>query len=193
MNGILLGIEIAAGICIFYLLFFKVGPFLLLPARGWWYMRVARNVTPPPEVRRYLMKSGMKKLHGADLSPDAQFDIAVAQLAAATDETGTFDEMTGDLLQDALARLGKAQQAIQQKKQEIIDTGAAEGKTISTEAILKHVLKLKTTYSGADPEGYGRDIDAFVEDFRRRHGPEIPVDTAYSLLRELEAKHGRVE
>ncbi len=66
-------------------------------------------------------------------------------------------------------------------------------KTISTEAALKHVLDLKTTYDGPNREEYVSDIDQFVNEFRQKHGPQIPLDQAYALLQELEARFGRVE
>ena len=82
---------------------------------------------------------------------------------------------------------------LERQKEEIIRKGADAGKTISTEAALKYVLKSKETYDGPDREEYVRKIDRFVDDFRREHGPQIPADQAYALLKELEARFGRVE
>jgi hypothetical protein len=67
------------------------------------------------------------------------------------------------------------------------------GKSISTEAALKYVLELKTTYEGPNREEYVSEIDGFANEFRKKHGPQIPVDQAYDLLKELEARFGRVE
>jgi len=67
------------------------------------------------------------------------------------------------------------------------------GKMISTEAALKHVLELKTTYEGPNREEYVSEIDRFADEFRKEHGPQIPVDQAYAMLKELETRFGRVE
>ncbi len=82
---------------------------------------------------------------------------------------------------------------IEQRRQSIIDKGAAAGKTISTEAALKHVLELKTKYDGPNREEYLFEIDHFTDEFRKKHGPQIPVDQAYAMLKEFEARFGRVE
>jgi len=82
---------------------------------------------------------------------------------------------------------------IERKRQAIIDKGAADGKTISTEAALKHVLNLRATYDGPGREEYVRELDQLIDDFRKKFGPQIPVDQAYALLKEIEARFGRVE
>lgn len=82
---------------------------------------------------------------------------------------------------------------IERKRQEIISRGAADGKMISTEAALKYVLDLRTTYDGLDREEYVAELDRIIDDFRREHGPQIPVDEAYAILKELEARAGPVE
>ncbi|HEX3437971.1 MAG TPA: hypothetical protein VHT24_14475 [Pseudacidobacterium sp.] len=71
--------------------------------------------------------------------------------------------------------------------------GAADGKTISTEAALKYVLERKATYDGPDREQYVAELDQFVDEFRKKHGPQIPVAEAYAILKELEARFGRVK
>jgi hypothetical protein len=82
---------------------------------------------------------------------------------------------------------------IERKRQAIIDQGAADAKTISTEAALKHVLELKAAYDGPNREEYVADLDRFIEEFRKKHGPQIPVAEAYAILKELEARFGPVE
>ena len=69
----------------------------------------------------------------------------------------------------------------------------AAGKSISTEAALKYVWELKTTYKGTNREEYVSEIDRFANEFRKKHGPQIPVDKAYAIFKELEARLGRVE
>ena len=82
---------------------------------------------------------------------------------------------------------------VERKRQTIIDKGTAAGKTISTEAALKSVVELRATYDGPDREEYVADLDRVIEDFRKRHGPQIPIAEAYAILKELEARFGRVE
>ena len=64
---------------------------------------------------------------------------------------------------------------------------------ISTEAVLKHVLESKTTYEGPNREEYVAEINRLADDFRKEYGPEIPADQAYAMLKELEARFGRVD
>jgi hypothetical protein len=121
---------------------------IFLRARAWWYLRIAKNSTIPPDVGRYLIA-----------------------------------------LRD---RNRLAIEEIERKRQAIIDKGAAEGKTISREAVLKRVLEQKATYDGPDREEYIAELDQVIDDFRKNHGPEIPVDEAYAMLKDLEARFGRV-
>jgi hypothetical protein len=71
---------------------------ILMPIRAWWFLRIARYATPPPDVSRYLLER------------------------------------------------------IERSRQDVIREGAAAGKTISTEAALKHVLELKTKHDGPNRE-----------------------------------------
>jgi hypothetical protein len=66
-------------------------------------------------------------------------------------------------------------------------------KTISTEAALKYVLERRNTYDGTDREQYVAELDRFIDAFRKKHGPEIPVAEAYAIFKDLEARFGRVE
>lgn len=77
---------------------------------------------------------------------------------------------------------------IERKRQSIIDKGAADEKTISTESVLRHLLERKTTYDGPNREEYVSEIDRLANDFRKKHGPQIPVDQAYAMVKELEAR-----
>lgn len=122
---------------------------ILMPFRAWWFLRVARNATIPPDVGRYLVA-----------------------------------------LRD---RNASALGEIERKRQAIIDKGAAGGKTISTEAALKCVLERKATYDGPDRERHVAELDRFIDEFRKKHGPEIPVAEAYVILKELESQFGPLE
>ena len=170
-----------------------------MPLRAWWYLRIAKGKTPPPAVRRYLMKRGMEQLKGLDLPPEMQKSLALEQLTAVLDDRDhVFDDMLGDVLQDALERLAKSgispeRDTFKQRQQQIINEGAAAGKTIPTDNVQKHVQNLKATYDGPDREEYVREIDRFVEEFREKHGSQIPVDEAYRMFKEIEEKHGKVD
>jgi nucleoside-triphosphatase THEP1 len=99
----------------------------------------------------------------------------------------------GRYLVDLRDRNQLSLEEIERKRQTIIDEGAAEGKSISTEAALKSVLKLRETYDGPDRDKYVSDLDQFIDNFRKSHGVQIPVDDAYAILKDLEARLGRVE
>lgn len=64
-------------------------------------------------------------------------------------------------------------------------------KTISTEGALKHVIELRDKYDGPDREAFVGEVDRFIEEFRKKHGPEIEVGEAYALLNDLERRFGR--
>lgn len=122
---------------------------ILMPVRAWWFLRIAKRATVPPDVGCYLM-------------------------ALRDRNRAALDEIEG-------------------KRQAIINQGAADGKTISTEAALRHVLELKAAYDGPNREDYVAELDRFIDEFRHNHGPQVPVAEAYAILKEIEARFGRVE
>jgi hypothetical protein len=122
---------------------------ILMPVRAWWFLRIARKATIPPDVGHYLIALRDRNLI---------------------------------VLED-----------IERRRQEIVREGAAAGKTISTEAALKYALERKARYDGPDREEYVAELDRFIDEFRKKHGPQIPVDQAYDELKELEARFRRVE
>lgn len=63
-------------------------------------------------------------------------------------------------------------------------------KTISTEGALKYVIELRDRYDGPDRESYVAEIDRFIDEFRKQRGPEIGLETAMELLRDLERRFG---
>jgi hypothetical protein len=73
------------------------------------------------------------------------------------------------------------------KSKESIDPQKAEA------AALKCVLEQKAAYDGPNREEYVAELDRFIEEFRKKHGPQIPVAEAYAILKEIEARFGRVE
>ena len=109
MDGVFLGFQIAAGISLFALLFFVVIPRLWMPFLAWWYLRVDKTKTPPPKVRRYLMKRGIQRLTKAQgLPPEVQQKVAMEELIAALDDPdGVFDGMWSEMSADAMTRLAQ--------------------------------------------------------------------------------------
>jgi hypothetical protein len=108
MNGVLLGFQIAAGIALFLLVFFVIIPRLSLHLRVWWYQTIVKDKTPPPEIRKYLVKSGMRTLKKVkNLPPEVQQRVALQVLTAALDDKdGTFDGIHSEMIADAMQFLG---------------------------------------------------------------------------------------
>jgi len=77
-------------------------------------------------------------------------------------------------------------QTIEASRQAIIDKGADEGKTIATEAVLRHLEASKADYQGADRAAYTAAADKLARDFREKYPDTIPVDEAYKLMKEWE-------
>ena len=103
-----MGFQIAAGIALFLLVFFVIIPRLWLPLRVCWYQTIAKDKTPPPEIRKYLMKRGIRTLKKAkNLPPEVQQKVAVQVLAAALDDNdGVFEGMHDEMVSDAMQFLG---------------------------------------------------------------------------------------
>jgi hypothetical protein len=104
MHGVVLGFEIAAGIALFLFVFFVVVPRVSLSVRAWWYRTFKKDVVAPPEIRRYLMKSGIADLKKAKhLAPGVREKVATQVLAAALDDDeGVFAGMHDSMVADAM-------------------------------------------------------------------------------------------
>jgi hypothetical protein len=50
---------------------------------------------------------------------------------------------------------------------------------------------LRDSYDGPVRVEYVAEIDRFVTEFHQKHGPEIGVEEAYGLLKELEQRFDR--
>jgi len=77
--------------------------------------------------------------------------------------------------------------AIQEKKQKLIDDAAKKGATLDIAALRKSMEKSKSEYKGADRQDYAREIDAWLIRLEAKYGASIPVDEASRILDELEA------
>ena len=77
-------------------------------------------------------------------------------------------------------------QSIEEQRHAIIDKGAREGKTIATEAVLRHLEASKAAHQGADREAYVAAADKLAREFREKYPDTIPVDEAYRLMKEWE-------
>jgi formylmethanofuran dehydrogenase subunit E len=108
MNGILLGFEIALGIALFWVVFFVAIPRLSLPVRVWLFTHFRKEQTPPPEMRRYLVRRGIKLLKKVKkLPPEIQKKTAMELMQAALDDKeGVFEGMHSEMIADAMKFLG---------------------------------------------------------------------------------------
>ena len=76
--------------------------------------------------------------------------------------------------------------SLDEQRQVIIDKGAREGKTVSTEAVLRSLEASKAAHQGADREGYAASVDQLALEFREKYPNGIPVDEAFRLMKEWE-------
>jgi hypothetical protein len=81
-------------------------------------------------------------------------------------------------------------QEIEKERQRAVDNAAQGRATISTDRALKQVEILKQAYVDSGQEEAAREIEQVIREFREQNGPEIPVDQAYALMKEIEGKHG---
>ena len=87
-------------------------------------------------------------------------------------------------------RILKELHEIEEKRQRLIDDSARHGTTVSTDQVLKYVEDLKDTYLKSGQKEVAREIERIISEFREQNGPEIPVNKAYALVKELESKSG---
>jgi len=107
MSGVLFGFEIATGVALFVVVLFVIVPRLWMPIRAWHYLHSKQ--TPPPAVRRYMVKVGIQKLkRSKSLPPEEQARLATQVMTAALDDKeGVFEGMHSDLLGEGMAMLGR--------------------------------------------------------------------------------------
>jgi hypothetical protein len=79
---------------------------------------------------------------------------------------------------------------LERQRQEIIDEGAKEGKTIEIESIRQRLEDSKAAYSRPDRDAYVMAVDKFLESLAVKYGSRIPIDQAYKIMQDLEAGHG---
>lgn len=82
-------------------------------------------------------------------------------------------------------------QEIEKKKQGLINGAAQHGVTISTDHALKQIETLKEAYIASGHEEEAREVERIIKEFREQNGSEIPVDKAYTLMKEIENKFGQ--
>lgn len=86
-----------------------------------------------------------------------------------------------ELMQDLIS---DEQERIKIRKQEIIDQGVKEGKTIPLAPILANLEKSKMVHQGDN--SYVTVIDHMKNDLIQKYGTHIPVDEAYKLMQKCE-------
>lgn len=84
------------------------------------------------------------------------------------------------------AKLGR----IEQQRQEIINQGARDGKTIDLDRLRDTLENSKAAYEGLEREAYAQEVDRLLESLSARYGSRIPVDHAYRIMQRLEAGQG---
>jgi len=79
---------------------------------------------------------------------------------------------------------------IERKRQALIDEAGHRGLTISTDKALKRVEELRDSYVISGNDTAAREVDQMIRKLREENGPEIPIEKAYALMRDLDGKHG---
>jgi hypothetical protein len=92
-----------------------------------------------------------------------------------------------ELMKDLIA---KERERIKIQKQEIIDQGSREGKTIPLAPILDKLDELKADNQGN--AAFIAEIDRQKNKLIKKYGTQIPVDEAYKMLTDYEEKHGPI-
>ena len=88
-------------------------------------------------------------------------------------------------------RILKRLQQIEEERQLAVDDAARRGSTVSTDQVVKHAEDLRERYANSGEEEEAREVERVIREFREKNGPEIPIDKAYALMKELEAKYGK--
>ncbi len=82
---------------------------------------------------------------------------------------------------------------VEEKRQEIINRGAKEGKTIEIESLRRSFEASKAAYTGPDRDAYVIEIDRILGSLLAEYGSHIPIDHAYKIMQKLEAGLGSDE
>ena len=80
---------------------------------------------------------------------------------------------------------------LESKRQPLIDEAGQRGVTISTDKALRHLEDLRNSYAGSGNDVAAREVDQIIRKFREESGPEIPIEKAYALMKDIEAKLGQ--
>jgi hypothetical protein len=75
----------------------------------------------------------------------------------------------------------------------IVEKARDEGKTAELEELRQHYEKEKAEYKGADPEGFSRELDRFVERLRVQYGERIPAVELFKMLQDVERATGQTD
>lgn len=103
----------------------------------------------------------------------------------------TYGNMVPVTQLDGLRQLISSKLAgLEVRRQEIIDQGAKEGKTIEIESLRQTIEASKATYNGPDRNTYIVEVDKLMESLTVKYGSSIPVDDAYKIMQNLEAGLG---
>lgn len=79
---------------------------------------------------------------------------------------------------------------LEEQRQEIVNRGAKEGKTIEMESLRRTLEGSQAAYTGPDRDAYVMEVDKLLESLTEKYGSRIPVDHAYKIMQNLEAGFG---
>ena len=85
-------------------------------------------------------------------------------------------------------RVAQEMNAIEEKKQKIIDKAASTGATIELSKLRGNLEQAKAEYRGSERKEYLRQLDYFIMSLEAKYGTAIPIDEASKLLDTLEEK-----
>lgn len=139
----------------------------------WHFWNIGTDHQPADHFRRRSYIAGRGCFRGADRQNTA---------ASAAPE----QQFTPEQLASMQGLVKEKLQSIEEQRQVIIDKGAREGKTIATEAVLRHLEASKAAHQGANREAYVAAADKLAREFREKYPDTIPADEAYRLMKEWE-------
>jgi hypothetical protein len=82
---------------------------MFMRLRSWWYLHLVKAKAWPPDVREYIVRSGLEMTKKASLSPQQQSEIATRQvmIGLSGEEENLSPEFKAELLRDGMSRLGQ--------------------------------------------------------------------------------------
>jgi hypothetical protein len=145
-----------------------------------------RAVKQPPSAQTFDLRKLRQDL--AETNPEVyqtELEPVLDRLDAEYGSNVPVAEMEGlrELISSKIA-------GIEEQRQEIINRGAKESKTIEIESLRRTLEASKAAYTGPDRNAYVVEMDKLLESLTARYGSRIPVDHAYKIMQDLETGLG---